>query len=199
MQNSQEYYAPKTNVVIAITLILGVATLIHWLHMKLHYKGTLERLRESPEFKREISRLVKTKAAANAEEAEAMMNIEVVGLEEPNWKNLIVVKMAMLPARLFHYVKWIVQWQYAYRICRREYSDEDKQYLIMKNLQITEREWERMSESAQEKLFSQKLWDPERAAEYTRQERISLNKSGKSKRKRQQVAVAVVDADSKSD
>jgi hypothetical protein len=195
MQNSQEYYAPKTNSIIAITLILGVASLIHWLHMNQSYKSTLERMRASPEFKREVSRLVKTKTAANAEEAEAMMNIEVVGLEEPHWKNLFVVKLAMLPVKLYTYLKWIANWQYSYKICKREYTEEDKQYLIMKNLQITDREWERMSESAQEKLFAQKLWDPDQAAEYLRLERISLNKAGKLRKRKQQSTVSVVESE----
>jgi hypothetical protein len=195
MQNSQEHYAPKTNSIIAITLILGVASLIHWLHMNQRYKSTLERMRGSPEFKREVSRLVKTKAAANAEEAEAMMNIEVVGLDEPHWKNLVVVRLAMLPVQLYNYLKWIAHWQYSYKICKKEYTEEDKQYLIMKNLQITDREWERMSESAQEKLFAQKLWDPDQSAEYLRLERISLNKAGKLRKRKQQGTASVLESE----
>jgi DnaJ homolog subfamily C member 25 len=199
MQNSREYYAPKTNTVIAITLILGVASLIHWLHMNQRYKSTLDRMRESPEFKREVSRLVKTKAAANAEDAEAMMNVEIVGLEEPHWKNLLVVRLSMIPVRLYNYVKWVAHWQYSYKICKREYTEDDKQYLIMKNLQISEREWERMAESAQEKLLAQKLWELDLAAEYLRLERISLNRAGKLKKRRQQGSVAVVESETREE
>lgn len=196
VQNSREFYAPKTNVVIAFSLILGVATLIHWLHMNNAYKTTLERMRQSPEYKREITRLVKSKAAANAEEADAMIDLEVVGLEEPHWRNLVLVQLLYLPVHLYKYLAWYFHWQYSYRLLKREYTDDDKLYLIKKNLEISDREWERMSDPAQRKLFDQRLWDKEQAAEYMRLERIALNRDGKlRKRKKQQSGALSADSE----
>jgi DnaJ homolog subfamily C member 25 len=183
--NSKEVYAPKTHIIIACTLIIGAFTLVNWLSMTLSYKSTLERMRESQAFKREVSRLIKSKVATSPEEAEAMINLEVDGLDEPHWKNLAVVKLIGVPSRCVEYVKWAVSWQIAYKIMKREYSEADKLYLIQKNLEISDREWGRMTESAQQKLFDAKLWDTNEAAEYSRLERIALNRAGKKKRRQQ--------------
>jgi DnaJ homolog subfamily C member 25 len=183
--NSKEVYAPKTNIVIAFTLILGAFTLVNWLNLNLTYKSTLERMRESQAFKREVARLVKSKAAATPDEAEAMINLEVEGLEEPHWKNLAVVKLAGMPARALAYLKWLVNWQIAYKLMKKDYSETDKQYLIQRNLEISDREWSRMPEVSQQALFEKKLWDTTEAAEHSRLERIALNRAGKKKRRQQ--------------
>jgi hypothetical protein len=190
MQNSQQVTPPKTNVVIAFSLIMGAFSLINWLNMTHGYNSTLQRMRDAPEFKREVSRLVKTKAAKDVEEAEAMINLEVVGLEEPHWKNLIVVRVARSPQKLFEYLRWCALWLVNYNVLKREYSQEDKQYLIQKNLGMSPLEFERLTESAQQSMFEKELWDAENAKDYLRVERIALNKAGKLRGKKKQAALA---------
>lgn len=190
MANSKQVTPPKTNFIIAIMLVLGAASIINWLNMNHNYTSTLDRMRASPEFKREVSRLIKTKAAKNVEEAESMINLEVVGLEEPHWKNLAVVKLVMMPQRAFEWVKWQANWQLNYRVMKKEYTMDDKRYLILKNIKMSELEYERLSESAQQNLFDQELWDAENAAEYSRLERIALNKAGKARKMKKKAAAA---------
>jgi DnaJ homolog subfamily C member 25 len=199
MQNSKQVTPPKTNVLIAFTLIVGAFTVVNWVNMKFTYDATVQRMRESPEFKREVSRLVKTKAAKDVEEAESMINLEVVGLDAPHWENLIVVRVAKSPQRVMEYLKWCASWVVNYKILKKEFSKEDKEYLIQKNIKMSSLEFERLEESSQNALFEQEVWIPENAKEYLRVERIALNKAGKLRKKRKQAATAAMAADEADD
>lgn len=189
VDNAKEVYAPKSNVYLVITGIVGIATLIHWLNMNNTYKQTLRRLKESPEFKREVSRLMKSKQAATKEEAEAMINIDVVGLEEPDWRNLIVFKVISLPGYLAKLAAWKLNWIVQYKIRKLEYSEADKIYLIQKNMKITEEAWNGLSEKEQEEYKREELWNEENCEEYLRLKQIALNRMGKGKKKKKHTPI----------
>lgn len=189
MENAREVYAPKSNVIVVVTGIIGIMTLIHWLNMNHTYNETLRRMRESQEFKRSVDRLLKSKQAATREEAEAMIDLNVVGLQEPDWRNLIVFKMARLPVHLAKYIAWNVNWLISYKIRRREYSDDDKKYLIQRNLEMPDEEWNALSEKEMKTYMDEEIWDKEKCKEYLRLKRIELNRLGKAKKKKKQAPV----------
>lgn len=188
--NAKEVTPPKTNLLIAVTLIIGAFSLVNWLNMSFTYNSTIQRMRETPEFKREVSRLVKAGQAKNADEAEKLIDLDVVGLEEPSWENLVVVKFVRSPERFFNYLKWLALWQINYKMLKKEMTPEDKVYMIQKNLEMSPLEFERLSESAQKSLIDQELWKPEESKNYRRKERIALNKSGKLRKMKKQAARA---------
>lgn len=180
----KEYYAPKSNAAFVVLCLMGVITLVHWLSMNRSYKVTQERMRESVEFKREVSRLVKTKAAATEEEAAEMINLEIVGLVEPHWRDLVIVKLAYLPVRAVAYAIWSAKWMFAYKIRKLEFSEADKMYLIQKNLEMNDKEWDVLSTDDKKTFVEKELWDVDTCAEYKRLRRIEMNKSGKYKKKK---------------
>ncbi|CDF32412.1 unnamed protein product [Chondrus crispus] len=184
MDNAKDVYAPKSNVYFVLTGIVGIVTLLHWLNMNYSYKQTLQRLRESQEFKREVSRLVKSKQAKTKEEAEAMINLDVVGLEEPDWRNLIIFKLMALPGCVARVMLWNINWIVAYKIRKQEYSDSDKIYLIQKNMKLSDQAWESLSVKDQQLYVSEELWDSEKYEEFVFRRRIELNKAGKNKKKK---------------
>lgn len=195
MDNAKEVYAPKSNVFLVITGLVGIATLIHWLNMNNTYKQTLLRLRETQEFKREVARLVKSKKAASKEEAESMINLDVVGLEEPDWRNLIVFKLLAVPGQLGRYALWKINWFIRYRIRKLEYTDEDKVYLIRTNLKITEEEWENVPDKDKNTYMTEELWKVENSEDFLFRRRIEMNRLGKTKKKKKRTAAAYSDAD----
>lgn len=183
------YYAPKSNTGAVFVILVGLCTLMHWFQMKRNYNVTRERLRESMEFKREVSRLVKTKAAPNKEEAAKMINVDVVGLSEPKWQNLFIIQIVTLPMTLGRQALWSAKWAFNYKIRKLQYSDDDKLYLIQKNLGVPQKEWEMVSEEDKKLYIDRKLWDAEECAEYERLRRIEMNKAGKLKKKKKHIAV----------
>lgn len=189
MDNAKDVYAPKSNVFLVITGIVGIATLIHWLNMNNTYKQTLRGLRETQEFKREVTRLVKSKQAKTKEEAEVMINLDVVGLDEPDWRNLIIFKLISLPGHLAKLASWKLNWIVAYKIRKQEYSEDDKIYLIQKNMKITEEAWEKLSEKDKQQYITEELWDSEKCEDFLFKKRIELNRLGKNKKKKKHTAI----------
>lgn len=195
LANVKEVYAPKSNVFLVITGIIGIATLIHWLNMNHCYKQTLLRLKQTQEFKREVERLIKSRQAATREEAEGMINLDVVGLDEPNWRNLIVFRIIAFPGHVAKLAMWNLTWIINYRIKKREYSDDDKVYLIQKNLKISEKEWEELSEKDKELYFREELWDAEKCPDFMFRKRIEMNRLGKSKKKKKHSSIPYSEAE----
>lgn len=182
MENATEVYAPKSNVILVVTGIIGVFTLVQWLNMTYTYKQTLHRTRESREFQQKVSALLKSKQAASKEEAENM--IDVVGLKEPHWKDLIAFRLIKLPQKAFSYISWNVNWIVSYKIRKLEYSESDKIYLIQKNMSITPEEWAAESEKERQSMLQAQLWEADNCEEYIREKRIQLNRLGKGKKKK---------------
>lgn len=189
MDNAKDVYAPKSNVYLVLTGIIGIATLIHWLNMNNTYKQTLRRLRETQEFKREVTRLIKSKQAKTKEEAEAMLNLDVVGLDEPNWRNLIIFKIMSVPGYLAGLALWKLNWIVAYKIRKQEYSEADKIYLIQRNMKITEEGWEAVPEKDKEQYMAEELWDSDKCEDFLFRRRIELNRLGKNKKKKKHTPI----------
>lgn len=183
------YYAPKTNATFVFVVLIGVMTLVHWLHMNNSYKMTKERMRESQHFKNEVSRLVKTKAAPSKEAAAAMIDLDNVGIPKPDWHNLFIIKAVYLPVHLARYVAWCAKWTVKYRIAKKEKDDEDKLWLIQKNMKKTNKEWEMVSEEEKKEYLEKGLEDSEECAEFLRLRRIELNKAGKLRKKKKHTPI----------
>ncbi|PXF44876.1 DnaJ-like [Gracilariopsis chorda] len=182
MENASDVYAPKSNVIVVVTGIIGVFTLIQWLNMNYTYKHTLKRMKESRQFQHKVTRLLKSKQAASKEEAETM--IDVVGLKEPHWKDLIAFRLIKLPQSAFKYISWNVNWIVSYNIRKLEYSESDKIYLIQKNMHITPEEWAAEPDKERQSMLEAQLWDADNREEYIRAKRIQLNRLGKGKKKK---------------
>lgn len=183
-----EHYAPKSNTVMVIIGILIVSTIVHWLNMNYSYREAKRRSKNSVEFQRQVSRLIKSKVATSKEQAEEMINVDIVGLEEPHWRNLFIVKAAMLPGQLLRYFLWATRWMIDYKIRKIEYTKEDKLYLIQKYMDIPDKEWNALKPTEKDDFIERQLWDRENCAEYKRLKRIEDNKAGKTKKRRRHVA-----------
>lgn len=193
MMHAKEYYAPKSNVLVVIMGIIGVATGLHWMNMNYNYEATQAKMRESMEFKKQVAQLVKSKMAKDKEEAQEMIDLDIVGLEKPEYKDLLVCKLGLLPLHAANYLLWALKWLVMYKIFRTDYSDEDKMYLIRKNMGLDERAWERLSQDEKNEYMEKELWDKLKLSEYEREKRFALRKAGKLKKKKRHVPQPYVD------
>lgn len=189
MENARDNYAPKSNVFLVIVGLFGIFTLINWFNMKNEYKQTIRRMRESVEFKRQVTKLIKSKQAATPEEAELLIELDVVGLEEPHWRNLVIVKTLQLFPQFGKWILWNLKWVVNYRLLKKEYSDEDKLYLIQKNMKLDSHAWNALNINSKALYLEKELWDSEKCDEFLRIERIELNRAGKGKKKKKHAAV----------
>lgn len=183
------YYAPKTNGAFVFVVLIGVFTLVHWFHMHHQYKLSKDRIRESVDYRRHVARLVKSKEAPSKEAAAAMIDLDNVGIPRPDWHRLFIVRAAYLPVDTARYIAWCANWTIRYRIAKKAKSDEDKLYLIRRNMEKTEAEWDEVPEDEKKLYLEKGLEDPDECAEFLRLRRIELNKQGKLKRKKKHTPV----------
>lgn len=52
------------------------------------------------------------------------------GYQRPNLSDILLCQIVLFPYYLTNYVAWYVSWVYRFTICREEYGDEEKLYII---------------------------------------------------------------------
>ena len=64
------------------------------------------------------------------------------GYAKPSWTDILWVQIIILPWTLYNYVRWYINWIYRFTICKEEYGEPEKFYLIRKNLGLSQLEFE---------------------------------------------------------
>ena len=52
------------------------------------------------------------------------------GYQKPNISDILLCKIVLFPYFLTTYIVWYVSWIYRFTICREEYGEEEKLYII---------------------------------------------------------------------
>lgn len=52
------------------------------------------------------------------------------GYQKPNLTDILLCQILLFPYYLTNYVTWYVTWIYRFNICREDYGDEEKLYII---------------------------------------------------------------------
>lgn len=52
------------------------------------------------------------------------------GYQKPNLSDILLCQIVLFPYYLTNYVAWYVSWFYRFTICREEYGEEEKLYII---------------------------------------------------------------------
>lgn len=52
------------------------------------------------------------------------------GYQKPNLSDILLCQIVLFPYYLTNYVAWYVSWVYRFTICREEYGEEEKLYII---------------------------------------------------------------------
>lgn len=52
------------------------------------------------------------------------------GYQKPNLSDILLCQIVLFPYYLTNYVAWYVTWVYRFTICREEYGEEEKFYII---------------------------------------------------------------------
>lgn len=52
------------------------------------------------------------------------------GYQKPNLSDILLCQIVLFPYYLTNYVAWYVSWVYRFTICREQYGDEERLYII---------------------------------------------------------------------
>uniref|UniRef100_A0AC35TY88 J domain-containing protein n=1 Tax=Rhabditophanes sp. KR3021 TaxID=114890 RepID=A0AC35TY88_9BILA len=111
---------------------------------------------------------------------EENMNLQG-GFKKETIYDTVAWELIVLPITLFKTAVWGVKWYYKYNIRNEEYSEEDKVYMICKNLAITENQYLCMDEDELDDIHNNECWIKDKALDYKEKKELlnkeKLNKS----------------------
>lgn len=97
--------------------------------------------------------------------------------QAPTLATLLPVRMLSWPKSLLLLVIWVGHWLIVFTICRRQYGDEQKKFLIRYYLGLSQKQWDFIPEHRRQTYLEQKLWDFKTFQVWRRKQR---NRSGES-------------------
>jgi len=187
MEFAKTSYAPQASVWVVIAGILTAATAFHWFNMRHVFYSAQERVRESEDYQREVKRLIARKEVATVEEAHDVIDVDFGDVRLPTPSDLLPLKLARLPLVAAKLLYWAGHWVVAYKLLKRDYTEEDKMYLIQQKLGLTPAAWEQLESKERNEYMNKQLWIDSEYAAFLQRKRIELNRSGKGPKRRRRV------------
>uniref|UniRef100_A0A3P9LN02 DnaJ homolog subfamily C member 25 n=1 Tax=Oryzias latipes TaxID=8090 RepID=A0A3P9LN02_ORYLA len=90
------------------------------------------------------------------------------GYQKPNLTDILLCQIVLFPYYLTSYVVWYVSWVYRFTICREEYGDQEKLYIIRRNMKMSQSQFDSLEESSRQTFLEKQLWIKERFQAYKR-------------------------------
>ncbi|XP_005944467.1 dnaJ homolog subfamily C member 25 [Simochromis diagramma] len=92
------------------------------------------------------------------------------GYQKPNLSDILLCQIVLFPYYLTYYVAWYVSWVYRFTICREEYGDEEKLYIIRRYMKLSQTQFDRLEESTKRTFLDKQLWIKENFEVYRKEQ-----------------------------
>uniref|UniRef100_A0A3Q3WM02 DnaJ homolog subfamily C member 25 n=1 Tax=Mola mola TaxID=94237 RepID=A0A3Q3WM02_MOLML len=92
------------------------------------------------------------------------------GYQKPNMSDILLCQIVLFPYYLTNYVAWYTSWIYRFSICREEYGDEEKLYLIRRNMKMSQSQFDSLDENTRQSFLEKQLWIRENFEVYRKQQ-----------------------------
>jgi DnaJ homolog subfamily C member 25 len=94
-------------------------------------------------------------------------NMDIQGsYSKPSFMDVLWVQIAVSPYTIFKYVSWYGRWTLNFVILKKEYGDDEKLYLIRKNLGMGEHQFNALEDYQIDDYFRKELWIKENFQEW---------------------------------
>ncbi|KAG1659182.1 DnaJ subfamily C member 25 [Nymphon striatum] len=80
------------------------------------------------------------------------------GYSKPLITDVLWVQLVLLPYTLGKYFHWYIKWIYRFNICKEEYGEVEKDYLIKKYMGCSSSQWAAIEDDEKEDYFYHELW-----------------------------------------
>ncbi|XP_076020325.1 dnaJ homolog subfamily C member 25 [Genypterus blacodes] len=80
------------------------------------------------------------------------------GYQKPNLSDILLCQIVLFPYFLAKYVAWYVSWLYKFTICREEYGELEKLYIIRRNMKMSESQFDSLDDPTRESFLNRRLW-----------------------------------------
>ncbi|KAK7070875.1 DnaJ subfamily C member 25 [Halocaridina rubra] len=85
---------------------------------------------------------------------------------KPTYKDILWVQLVFLPVWTFQYISWYFVWIWKFNIMKVKYGEEEKHYLIRKNMGMSQGQYDSLEDSMKIDYMREKLWIKENYLEW---------------------------------
>jgi len=110
------------------------------------------------------------------------------GYAKPKWTDVLWVQLLLLPLTAARWSYFYGRWLWQFGVCRREYGEGEKLYVIRRNMGLSQLQFDSLEEEEREDYLEQELWVKANFEEWKQAKedamRAKLAQSGKYKQYR---------------
>lgn len=212
-RNYYRYYrrrvGPKVDVRLVLAVTISLISAAQYYFAWTNYNEAIKCLSAIPKYRIQATEIAKADGLLNKnkkadrakskdeikEEQESIIRGVIAdkmdirgGYAKPNWTDILWVQLVLLPYTSVRWTHFYMRWVWRFYILREEYGEEEKLYLLRKQLGISQGQFDNMEEEEVEDMMEQELWKPDLYKEYkTKKEaemRVKMAQSGRYKQYR---------------
>ncbi|GIY43639.1 dnaJ homolog subfamily C member 25 homolog [Caerostris darwini] len=186
--------APKVDVNIVVAVTITVISVVQYLGAWSRYKTAIDYLITVPKYRIKALEIAKQENLLAGgkkrdkrskdqfkEEAEAILKkileerIDIRGgYSRPSLCDVLWVKLIICPYLITKYIIWNIRWLWKFNIQKHEYGEEEKSYLIRKNLKLSSTQWDATPDEEKKECFDKKIWIKENFLKWKLQKEADL-------------------------
>ncbi|KAG8201271.1 hypothetical protein JTE90_016757 [Oedothorax gibbosus] len=190
----RRHMAPKVDVRIVIVVTISVISLVQYFAACSRYKSAIKYLVTVPKYRLKAMEIAKeenlfatSKKKDRRTKEEIKEEYENVlkkiienkmdirgGYSKPSLLDILWMQIICSPYTLISYVAWYIRWMWKFNIQKQEYGEEEKIYLIQKNLQCSSVQWEAFPDNEKDTCFKHKLWMKENYKVWKKEKEMDL-------------------------
>ncbi|PIO22666.1 hypothetical protein AB205_0170100 [Aquarana catesbeiana] len=184
--------APKVDVRIVILVTVCVISIFQFYSWRSSYNEAIKYLSTVPKYRIQATEIAKQQGLLNRakekgknrrskeeikEEDEERIRdiiknkIDIKGgYQKPQIYDILLFQIVLFPYYLFKYITWYIHWVYRFNIKREEYGEEEKLYLIRRNMKMSQTQFDSLEDDRKKLFLEEELWKRENYEIYKNQE-----------------------------
>ncbi|KAM9329263.1 dnaJ homolog subfamily C member 25 [Gastrophryne carolinensis] len=184
--------APKVDVRIVILVTVCVVSLFQFYSWRSSYNEAIKYLATVPKYRIQATEIAKQQGLLNRtkekgknrrskeemreEDEETIRDIiknkiDIKGgYQKPQIYDILLFQIVLFPYYLFRYISWYARWIYTFTIKGEEYGEEEKLYLIRKNMKMSQSQFDSLEEERKKSFLDDKLWIRENYEVYRKEQ-----------------------------
>ncbi|KAM4528112.1 dnaJ homolog subfamily C member 25 [Odontesthes bonariensis] len=195
----QHYYAyyrrqltPKVDVRVVILVTICAISIIQYYSWNNSYNKAINYLVTVPKYRIQATEMAKQQGLLNRpkekgknrrskeeirEQEEEVIrhiiknNIDIKGsYQKPNLSDILLCQMVLLPYYLSSYLAWYASWIYRFTLCREEYGEQEKLYVIRRYMKLSQSQFDSLEEETRQSYLERQLWIKENYEVYRKEQ-----------------------------
>ncbi|KAM5194850.1 dnaJ homolog subfamily C member 25 [Mantella aurantiaca] len=190
--------APKVDVRIVILVTVCLISIFQFYSWRSSYNEAIKYLATVPKYRIQATEIAKQQGLLNRakekgknrrskeeirEEDEEIIRdiiknkIDIKGgYQKPQIYDILLFQIVLFPYYLFKYITWYAHWVYTFSIKGEEYGEEEKCYLIRRNMKMSQSQFDSLEDDRKKLFLEEELWKRENYELYKKEQEEEMKK-----------------------